>query len=434
MDFFPSDNEDHLDADDSGFGDEEAIRRRTLYRRTLRLLGRLSDLYAEASDPEETPPSSESEEEENQQPAAQPVGIMAIPGNPRGGDLATILKYNGEEGQAALNYIMTVTRAQEMFNWTNAITAQAAAARLEGDAANWLRAEVSMGTDIGVWENVPAVVVDPVAPARVGLKQLIRDIFAQTYTTANAVEAVSGLKQKHDETASVFYDRVRLSMDRKNFGVTEVIKATQAYKDSFVLDVKTWFLAGLRDELRQRVLGVPNPPAELVDILRVVRSAEAEISAKKIPVLRVRDDADQSDEEETVAAIGARRRRGGARGRGADRGRGDRPITCFGCGAPGHIARNCPSNASNPGRGGGRGGAPRGGQFQRGGGHFRTFRGPDRAYPMVPQGVRAIDQGYDPQADGQHQHQPPALMQEGQEYDYPPQQEEGNEQGGAYAQ
>ena len=100
-------------------------------------------------------------------------------------------------------------------------------------------------------------------------------------TSALAVDAVRDLNQRDEETVSRFYDRVLLALDRKNYIYTDVQKAEQAYIRSFNHDLTTFFLGGLREVIRKRVLGGQDPPNTPDNALAAARAAEAELNKNK---------------------------------------------------------------------------------------------------------------------------------------------------------
>ena len=267
-----------------------------------------------------------------------------------GSHLATIPLFNGEESIGSVNnFIASVDRAIQQFNWDPARAGVAAQSRLIDKAQTWLRGQKILGKELDDWEDVAAVVGPPAVAARTGLKTLIRKRFGKVITSALAVDAVQDLKQKEGESVARFFDRVALALDRKNYIYTDQQKQAPAYRDALNHDLNTFFLGGLLPGIRRRVLGVANPPNNPDDSFDAARAAEAEENKNKraLPVAAIGQAGDEGEyiEDDVTGEVMAVQ--------GAGRGTS---FTCHKCGGLNHYARDCPTK---PGQGvqrqGGRG-------------------------------------------------------------------------------
>ena len=292
--------------------------------------------------------------ESNSDNDADDNDIMAQdPPKMNGAHMSQVPRYAGEEGQACLNWLEQMNSVGTLVGWNNEQKARLGMIKLDGPAADWIRAEKIMGNLPDSWDDVEAAVGPPVVRAAIGIHNRIKNRFGKTKTTATAVDAIMNLRQKQGESVSTFYDRVRLAVDEKNYKTTEAEKTVAAYQKSLAEDTKIFLLAGLKDDLRNRVLGVPNPPDSLTDVMTILRAAEAEIGASKhVNIMMNETNNDQTDNERQVAQLNTR---GNFRGRT----RGTTPlsaITCFNCNNKGHYQSECRqpnrNRPSNRGRGG----------------------------------------------------------------------------------
>ena len=221
-------------------------------------------------------------------------------------------------------------RTKEMYNWTEEQTATLACVKLEGVASLWLRAEEKRKALPTQWNDRQDNNVNIV-----GMRSTLLLRFGRIDTTASAVEAIRDLKQMNNESCSAFYDRVGLAMDLKNHDIAD--KNNAAYRVSLERDTKAFMLAGLKEEFRQRVLGVPNPPADLDGIMEVLRAAESELTHKKSYLMKMTQESEE--EERQVEAI--RREAAGGRRQGANKSN----LVCYNCQKPGHYKHECMSKS-----------------------------------------------------------------------------------------
>lgn len=332
-------------------------------------------------------------------PAAQAVNMAQVSGS----QLVTIPTFSGEEGVYQIkNFIAHVSRAQTQFGWTEVQTVTSAQSRLTDQAQTWLRGATITGKTWNRWTPGAAGADGVVAET---FQDALNKRFGRVLTSALAVDAVQDLNQRDLESVSRFYDRVLLALDRKNYIYSEADKREDNYKRAFNHDLITFFLGGLRENIRRRVLGSAAPPETPENALAAARAAEAEIN-KNNPVKMI--EAVQANPGR-VEAQGAQGSTSMVRYEVCDL-TGDkipvpvqvdavkmqnRELICWRCGGKGHFAANCATPAAgdgNRGRGKGRG---------RGRGRGRGGRGGFRQNAAVEQQDNDSKQGDDQSQDPQ---------------------------------
>ena len=87
--------------------------------------------------------------------------------------------------------------------------------------------------------------------------------------------AISDLKQRTGESVATFLDRVQIGVDMLHYNVPEA-ERTDAYRANYTRLVVAQFGSRVREDIRTRVFGVPNPPAEIPAVLAAATAAEAE--------------------------------------------------------------------------------------------------------------------------------------------------------------
>ncbi len=302
--------------------------------------------------------------------------------------LAVLSEFSGKDSEDIENFCLQVKRCKEAFGWSQHATSQMVQTKLTGAASTWLRSLIKMAPredsldEWEVWDGLDLV------PGK-GLKHFLLLRFREGMNEKGAVAAVADLNQGAHESVDAFYDRVVLAMDRKNFRTSDVAKETEAYKAQLCTDTYTFFAAGLNEDIRKLVLGVPNPPTEIMGLHAAARNAEREIRKSK-PSSSINEVSEDPTDMASppvpppptgvatmdlaelktalVAAVKSTARRSPSKN-----------ITCWRCNCVGHMSYQCrvaPSFRGQPrgqgpsrGRNRGRGWSPR----YRGGGPLRHF-------------------------------------------------------------
>ena len=318
-----------------------------------------------------------------------------------GGQLNATRTYDGTTDIEI--YISHINRNVAQFQWNNQQTAAVVKNKLTGTAAQWLRGQELMGTDLNTWED---------------LAVHLRGRFLAEYNELAASKAIRNLKQRDDEKVNDFFDRVLDAVDKKNHGYSPLAKSKQTYKEHFMRDVFVFFSAGLKEDIRLRATG-GTIITEADELLTAANNVEREMTENKIPKLPAIEVSSVEDEKKTdpkdpkeenpltLEALGAqidalqaqfkrkdekgaqekpgqnqegrnnppfrgrgrgggfRARNFGGRGRGFGFNRGGQgfrrqngngprwmnfgmQVTCFACGNIGHYAFNCPAVNRGP--------------------------------------------------------------------------------------
>ena len=270
----------------------------------------------------------------------------------------SISTYTGVMGAEAELFVDSVNRSRHVFSWSDQDTARAAQQKLSGTASSWLKHQARLGTVYAAWDG------------DAGLQQALLKRFLTGRTLAASVGGLAELQQgqRSNESVSEFVERLSAALDKKNFETSAAEKAQQAYITSFRAELTKYLLHGLRDEFKVRVIGVPNAPEELQDIIDICTRAEEE----KASIAIVHNISSGS----SINKVHNMPSKPQARQRGA----------CFTCGSTQHWADRCPQRRRSQGQArparGGRGN-PSQGNSGRSGGWTNPSRqsGPTNATP-----------------------------------------------------
>jgi len=291
-----------------------------------------------------------------------------------GSQMTTIPFFDGKEGLGVEIWLKSVDSAMAQFNWGSLVTCTTAKRRLTGYASVWLHADEELRR-----ARYTHWIAPEGQPENIGLRYAMKKRFYPHITRSAARAATQNLRQMPGETVSQFFDRCVLAMAKKNSHATEADKQGDFYERSFHNDLMTFFVAGLSDSTRVKIMGNSNAPDNPRELLEAVKALEAEekqwqfgVNAldslhygekpsfpqgpqqQATPEAMPHQAGETDGVKELIAALkatlkpeaAAPRRGGGFRPRGNPRGnparaRPDASIVCYNCNKPGHFARDC---------------------------------------------------------------------------------------------
>ena len=303
-------------------------------------------------DPNDTLERVPEEIDEEDQFPPQPPPQIIMPDPPAGAaaanpaavtpaQLQSLPLFDGKRGEGFINWLECLETAQVTYGWTIDSLIQVAKAKGGAAVAEWDRGNRLRGVHPQAWEGVN------------GYKTLLGKRFGPKYTAATAVNAVADLKQRPRESCAQFLDRVVLAVNRQNFNIPDVQKASAVYRSVFDAAIISHFGAGLKDEISSVVLGqadAPNTVSGMLDAAEAVEAEMAKVGPPGASALAVHDGQEDMDPladltarfEELVAAIGWNRKKPFDKSK----------VKCYNCNKPGHFRNECPEPRRPTGRDG----------------------------------------------------------------------------------
>lgn len=258
----------------------------------------------------------------------------------QGAQLNTIPAFNGETSDVE-GWLSIIERAEEQFKWSDTQTAAAVKSKFTGRAAIWLRATEKFDkAGIMSWNRHPTC-----------FRSMIVNKYMPGDVEQVAVKAMSDLNQRPNEDVSDFFDRVVLAVDKMNHNFTDEQKKERMYKVTFETQIRTFYAAGLKEEIRQVVLGGNNPPDSMEALKR--QAVATEMNLVKNPKPKLVFEAEKVEEptgekkfelkeiQEIVEVIMKERKEKFDYSK----------VRCYQCNNMGHYANRCPNRQYGRGRG-----------------------------------------------------------------------------------
>ncbi len=296
--------------------------------------------------------------------ATAAVATPAVTTAVQGSQLTILPQFDGEKPEETEGWIELAERAQIQFNWSDAQLANVVKNKLTGAAGIWLRSldKLNPGKYI-TWRF-----------GQSPFKPVFQERFVSARTDQAAIQAVSHLQQKANETCAQFFDRVVLALDKVNHQIPDDLKMTNAYQANYQSQIKTFFGAGLKEEVKRAVLGGNQPPETMNELRTQAINTELQLQKRGREVLALEKEEEETPKEESggstemndltqqvkdltksVEALKVQKKNQGGKQNNHSH------LRCYKCQKMGHISRNCNVKGNNNnnnnwrGRGGGRG-------------------------------------------------------------------------------
>ena len=146
------------------------------------------------------------EEDNNEEDNNQENNNMAAQGV-QGSQISSIPVFSGVAGLDGAAFADAIDQARDQFGWTEAQTAAVAKTRGGPAMTTWIRGQKAQGITFAAWATP-----DPVVAGEHYLRKSFMLRFGPKYTASGAVSAISDLRQRPNETAAAFMDRVQICL------------------------------------------------------------------------------------------------------------------------------------------------------------------------------------------------------------------------------
>ena len=230
----------------------------------FRRLDTVEENSSEGSTPEDSPLHTPPED--------IPMAVAPAPGGVMSGQLSALPLFDGERGEAFVNWLEVIVNAETINGWTDDNVLSVVRSKGGPKIAEWIRAKRFMGHDFTGWR-------DGNRPMRTPLYEM----FGPKYTASTAVLAVTNLKQRPTETCADFMDRCVLAVDKTYYTVPQAVKTGAGFPAVFAPSILSHFGAGLKPEIAKVVLRAAAPPNTPAAMLTAAETVEVELSKKTTP-------------------------------------------------------------------------------------------------------------------------------------------------------
>ena len=228
-------------------------------------------------------------------PEDLPMAVAPAQGGVLPGQLSALPLFDGERGEAFVNWLEVIENAEGTYGWTDANVLSVVRSKGGPKIAEWIRAQRFMGYAFTGWRdgNRP-------------MRTLLYERFGPKYTASTAVLAVSNLKQRSSETCADFMDRCVLAVDKTYYAVPDAVKTGDGFPAVFAASILSHFGAGLKPEIAKVVLSAAAPPDTPAAMLTAAETVEAELSKKTTPgasALAVSEEPEEKPTKEDGACL-----------------------------------------------------------------------------------------------------------------------------------